>query len=443
MSGPKVVRVVTREELVAAGEAVLRQLDAAVSQWQMDCAVAGVQDADVQKTKQRRDQLEAMLRQDKFAQFGTAAASEIDYLDADASSRRERAAQARAQERMRTESGRQIAQTLLRSLSASSQQLRQELERVAAGKSTLAEMDQVLTRARQELYKDESADVTPEQSALAGRLARGESGQSLEAWKRNALSVDARVLSMFAHLAELESLGDAEVVAGLNASLEQAQSLDAATRQMRLDSLLFSIRAAKESAQSRASLLRNSRLLVADLAGFEEATEVVEQLKRLSMQTPPGEMQLVILHAQEELASLKASHAAASRRRSMLDGLSKLGYQVHEGLSTATTTSGRLLVRDPSRPAYGVEILGAGAMEKIQVRTVAFDVGRDMSMDIPEEQRWCGDFGKLRAALHSQGCEVVVEKALGVGAVPVKVVAAVEAAETRRVTMAPKALRKS
>lgn len=37
MSRPKVVRVVTREELVAAGTTLLARLDAAAQQWQRDC----------------------------------------------------------------------------------------------------------------------------------------------------------------------------------------------------------------------------------------------------------------------------------------------------------------------------------------------------------------------------------------------------------------------
>ena len=87
MSGPKVVRVVTREELVAAGTTLLARLDAAVQQWQRDCGDS-VKPADVQVTKNRRDALAAILAADKFAEFGQAAVKEIDFLQADAEQRR-------------------------------------------------------------------------------------------------------------------------------------------------------------------------------------------------------------------------------------------------------------------------------------------------------------------------------------------------------------------
>jgi len=81
----------------------------------------------------------------------------------------------------------------------------------------------------------------------------------------------------------------------------------------------------------------------------------------------------------------------------------------------------QLVMRAPENAGYGVEISGAGSLDRLQVRTVAFDSARDASGDIPAEQRWCGDFGKLQAALNAQGSEIVIEKAMGVGAVPVKV----------------------
>ena len=87
--------------------------------------------------------------------------------------------------------------------------------------------------------------------------------------------------------------------------------------------------------------------------------------------------------------------------------------------------SGRLIARSPLNGVYGVELV-TGANQKVQVRSIAFDAARDSSQDVAEERRWCGDFGKLQAALQAGGCEVVVEKALGVGAAPLRVVGVAE-----------------
>lgn len=55
----------------------------------------------------------------------------------------------------------------------------------------------------------------------------------------------------------------------------------------------------------------------------------------------------------------------------MLNGLQELGFLVHEELSMATSTGGRLVVRNPASTGYGVEIAAGAEMERLQVRTVA------------------------------------------------------------------------
>ena len=45
---------------------------------------------------------------------------------------------------------------------------------------------------------------------------------------------------------------------------------------------------------------------------------------------------------------------------------------------------------------------------------------RDRSRDRDIETLWCGEFGRLQALLHGQGTALVVERALGVGEVPLK-----------------------
>lgn len=46
-----------------------------------------------------------------------------------------------------------------------------------------------------------------------------------------------------------------------------------------------------------------------------------------------------------------------------------------------------------------------------------------MSGDVPAEQRWCSNFRELQKRLKAEGTALVIEKVLGVGAVPVKVLA--------------------
>ncbi|WP_310564230.1 hypothetical protein [Hydrogenophaga sp.] len=427
MSGPKVVRVVTREELVAAGTLALARLDAAVSQWKLGCG--DVKLADLEATKERRDELAAMLAADRFAEFGQAAAKEIDFLEADAARRRERAAQVRAQERLRQSSGQELARTLLRAGADLNQQVRAELEQAATGLLSVGEMDAALSRARQALFQVPAQGASAEQKILAQRLGGSETDTSFEAWRAKASKPDVRLQSVFTHLAELEALGFADA-GELEAQLRAVQAIEnESTRDMRLDTLVLALRKTKDGALAKMKLLRQVEGLNAELSAIASESETLAKLRSATLRMDLEHLQVLVALGREELAKTQAAFAAAARRNAVLGGLQKLGYQVQEGLATVTPDSGRLVVRSPSRSDYGVEVV-TGANHKLQVRSVAFDATRDASQDIAEERRWCGDFGKLQATLQASGCEVVLEKALGVGAVPLRVVEVV--AEHRR-----------
>ncbi|WWW34191.1 hypothetical protein V8017_13910 [Stenotrophomonas rhizophila] len=57
---------------------------------------------------------------------------------------------------------------------------------------------------------------------------------------------------------------------------------------------------------------------------------------------------------------------------------------------------------------------------RLQVRAVAPATDRDRGRDRDIETLWCGEFGRLQALLHGQGTALVIERALGVGEVPLK-----------------------
>lgn len=428
MSGPKVVRVVTREELIAAGTALLVRLDTAVQQWQRDCGDS-VKPADVQVTKSRRDALAAMLAADRFAEFGQATVKEIDFLQADAEQRRERAAQARAQERIRNANGQQLAKTLLQAGSNLTSQVRTELKKASEGQLSVAEMDAALSRARQALFPVVSQDITPEQKALAQRLGVQETETSFETWKARSAKPDARLHSVFTHLAELDTLGFAAESGELEAQLRSVQSMDDdANRNMRLDTLVLAVRKAKDRAVAKVKLFNQVEFLAAELSAAASDSETLSKLRSVSLATSEEQLQAIVTLSRTELAKLQEAASAVARRKAVLDGLQKLGYQVQEGLSTMATDSDRLIALSPVNGDYGVELV-TGANQKVQVRSIAFDAARDSSQDAAEERRWCEDFGKLQAALKAGGCEVAVEKALGVGATPLRVV---EIAEEKR-----------
>lgn len=422
MSGPKVVRVISREERVAAGEALLARLDTAIVQWRRECA-GNITAADEQLTNVRRDALEAILRNDRFIEFNQDVANEIGYLEVDAVKRKEKVAEAKVQALARFANGIELARTLLKNQTSLTKQVQSELIKVTTGELTLFEIDSVLSKVKQSMFNQVDHKIAPDKIILASRLSEDLVDQTLEQWKIGTTRLDERFVEAFTQISHIELIGDVETAKALSTQLSQIQSLDDdAFRDMRLDTFILNLRKAKESGNIKAKLLRTAELLAAELASFDPASNTCVALKKLSWADSLDKIRVLILEGEAEFDEVRATNAASSRRRAVLNGLKSLGYELHESISTATTASGRLIVRGPSDNGYGVEVVGDTGLGKVQVRSVAFSASRNATLDITEEKRWCDDFGKLQTILRAEGSEIIIEKALGIGTTPVKVI---------------------
>jgi hypothetical protein len=125
--------------------------------------------------------------------------------------------------------------------------------------------------------------------------------------------------------------------------------------------------------------------------------------------------------------------AAEERRRAVLEGLASLGYEVSEGMMTAWVSGGRIVLRKPANPGYGVELSGGSQTDVMQVRAVGLgnpadprDAGRDKDM----ETIWCGEFERLQSLVAQAGGNVFIESARPAGQYPLKVVADIVAQPT-------------
>ena len=145
------------------------------------------------------------------------------------------------------------------------------------------------------------------------------------------------------------------------------------------------------------------------------------------------------MEARAALDAHRARRAAAARRAAVLEGLAGLGYEVTEGMSTTFAQDGRLVLRSAARPDYGVEVSAAAGSERMQMRTVAFEAGGrgpDPVRDRDAETIWCGDVSTLQERLTAIGGDLKIEKALPVGATPLKRVT-IARAETTAAAEAP------
>ncbi len=429
MSGPKVVRIVTAEELLALREAMLHRLDQAVARWQAQCERVGERDASaVAAVMARRQALQALLADSDNTRYAMLIEAETAFLQADTRDREaravDRAAAGRQQQRRQRDNAAAVLNTLQdRSVDADAGLL-QALQALADGHPG-TDAEAVLARAFALLSPpDAQATLSDDQRALAAALQTAT--PTLADWAARQPADperEARLLRVDRHIAELQLLQGAAVAAPYLEALHKAEQETAPQRRnLLLDSLVLDLATASAAfAQRRTQLERlqdvASRLTAVDPA---EHAPLLTRVAACSTDTALPLLTELTLQCDTALASHQQALAAVSRRQAVLDGLASLGYEVREGMATAWLDTGAVVLKKAATPGYGVEVGGRADGGRLQVRAVALATDRDRARDRDIETLWCGEFGRLQALLHGQGTALVMERALGVGEVPLK-----------------------
>ncbi|VFT09566.1 Uncharacterised protein [Pseudomonas aeruginosa] len=100
MSGPKVVRIVTREEAIATCERDLQRLDKALARWENQASrLAQLSDAERAAAHARRASLHALLEQERWLDVQLQVKIESEFLKRDLAEREERAIRQAAETR--------------------------------------------------------------------------------------------------------------------------------------------------------------------------------------------------------------------------------------------------------------------------------------------------------------------------------------------------------
>jgi len=427
MSGPKVVRVVTREELVSHGQALLARLDQSIALWTEACeAIGQANQSDLEKVVARRSELEALFRSDKFQDFTQSTSEEMAFLESDIGKRRTLYLEAKARESARSESGQQTARTLLSTLNGRrgsvDEGLLKALELAAAGSLGREEVDRLLAQAFKSLSSAGEQGLSQSQLDLAKRLTSGIGGDGREQWAAPGEPTDPRMEAVVRGIDELSLHAPSGLVAELEMRLAAAHStVNEGQRNMRLDSLNIDVTGARVLAIKVGGLVKDIKLLDAELGVFGgETGEIRDRLKSALQESKLDGLGAALKVAQTGFVEMQKKRAARSRRQAVLHGLAKLGYSVNEGMSTVLADAGRVVVKKSDFPGYGIELMGAGDSARLQVRTVALSSDRDKTRDLDAESRWCSDFTKLTAELEGVGTQLIIERAKAVGEVPLR-----------------------
>lgn len=431
MSGPKVVRIVTREEIIAMCEGHLQRLERAVDRWQTQATRLGeLSEQEHSASLERHARLRALLAEDRLAELQKAVPVEIEHLRRDLEEREERAIIRAAERRQRDRRVQENARTLLDALQANPESvdpaLLESLSRLASGASR-EDAERLLADGFAHLSKaSEKPTLSDTQRALAQQLKVDEPEVSLREWiaaRELDATRDVRLLRIDRHIVELQLLQGAERAAPFLLALERAETeTDAKRRNLLLDSLVLDLAASTRNFRHQRECLEQLQDLasaVKTYTGIEHAT----LLGHIGACTTDTEL-LVTTGLIEQCKMLIASHlqdqAALSRREAVLDGLASLGYEVREGMATAWAEDGKVVLRKAATPGYGVEVGGKADNGRLQVRAIALNSDRDKARDRDIETIWCGEFQRLQALLKDKGSELLIERALSVGEVPLK-----------------------
>ncbi len=431
MSGPKVVRIVTREEIIAICEGHLQRLERAVNRWQTQATRLGeLSEQERSASLERYARLRALLAADQLTELQKAVPVEIEHLRRDLEEREERAIIRAAERRQRDRRVQENAKTLLDALQSNPENvdeaLLESLLRLASGASRV-DAERLLAEGFAHLSEaNEEPTLSDTQRALAQQLKVDEPEVSLREWiaaREPDATRDARLLRIDRHIVELQLLQGAECAAPFLLALERAETeTDAKRRNLLFDSLVLDLAASTRNFRRQRECLEQLQDLASEVktyTGIEHAT----LLDHIGAFTTDTELSITI-GLIEQCKAFIASHlqdqAALARREAVLGGLTSLGYEVREGMATAWAQNGKVVLRKTATPDYGVEVGGRADNGRLQVRAIALSSDRDKARDRDIETIWCGEFQRLQALLKDKGSELLIERALSVGEVPLK-----------------------
>jgi hypothetical protein len=440
MSGPKVVRIVTRDEI----EAICRQHIASAEEAAAElrrCAKRhdALSDALSADVEGRIGQLRRLFEEERWMEIQKQAPIVVTFLKTETQHVRARAIAAAEAARSKGRRIADAARTIIFAMEASGHEVPLSLRNVAKGANLadnrkLLAMEDVLTRSYATFAARRSAiGPSKEQLELAGRLASDERPQSFPEWlAAQRWSVNQRDSRLDSLMAEIETLEDAEIVRPFR---ERAVAIAAEPsperRALLTDSLVLDL--SERCRERRANEVRVEKLREAQAAlralGTSETRVMETQVASMPQTAKLDGADKLVARAQALIESETAKLAAAARRRAILEGLAELGYEVRESMATAWVRDGKLVVRKPGTTDYGVELGAPQDMSRLQVRLVGSDwpsTLRNAQRDRDMEMIWCSEFGRLQQMVADGGGEIFVQRAREVGVEPVKTITFIE-----------------
>ena len=431
MSGPKVVRIVTKEELIGRCERAFARFESSCAEMRRIAKRADLLSAELEESLERRRRelrkeidggrvqgLEArILSAEQFVRAESGRVQAEAQLKLERERERERVlgatARTLANALIGTNSG--LASTLL---AAASDQSGSKISRCAVLEAMVRESYEVLSR-------DLKLGTPIVDNDLAKRLSQGIAGDTYADWIKANVRLpeeDARLSKL---MVQIELLGAANIMVFRRRADEIAAESDPDRRAVLTDSIVMELADAVRMEQLRVELVGKADALrmglsrVATPLGSSAAAQLEAAMERDDL----GTLEAAVTLAEEVVAGADQKAAADSRRAAVLGGLAKLGYRVDEGMATAWSQNGRIVVAKPQVLDYGIELGATPDGQTMQVRLVGSaspSSPRNRERDTKMEGTWCSEFSELQKLVALSGSDLQIKKAIGVGVEPVR-----------------------
>ncbi len=431
MSGPKVVRIVTREEIIAICKDHLAQLDVAVRRWEtIGKRNDFLRDDDVESTRKRQRAIRTLLAAENFGELQKQVPAEIGYLNDDMDRRLSEFASKAVSERMYGSRLATLAgQTLKRSARGElmlPEALKRDLQEVIAANGTdRSKAERALADVRSAMMSSAASPLTADQRAHADRLGKGDSLKTLKDWvEAEVPEVDPAEVKVEEAIQQLASLaGELATTIFKDRRRGVVAEQSKSRRQMLADTLMLDIGNALAAARVEADQTRRLELQSASLSTVDtpEAKDLVGKIAAVLAERNATSFGRLSSQVAAELEKERKQMAAAAQRTAIVSAFQELGYEVRDGMRTATPQDGKVILRRAANPEMGVEVVGMQGGGRLQFRPVRFGrsgTSGDRRKDRDIETIWCSDFSELQGSLGAQGI-VKVEQAAEIGAVPV------------------------
>ncbi len=438
MSGPKVIRTLTREELVEIAAVQTAIFHSALRHWQAEASDTD-HEAPARKQQFLTDgaAIEAAIatgRPEEILRRTNVLIQSI-HQDIDRMRDAEYVQQARKASQLR--SLRFMSQSLLKRFQQTGADIPAESivllkKAIDSQIEDVEQLARVISRLLKQSQDAENQQFQVHQQVLADALQNGATLTSasdlLE--QLDAEAQDPRVTIADRQIAELRKLGYYPIARHFESRLanliEQANVGFSSQLSLSLDSLGIELASSIKRARVQVELRREleQEILAAeathDTAACQAIFDVIDaEIQRNNLESAREQLRAV----RETLIACGHSRAAKSARSAILNGLNQLGYIVHEGMNTSWADNKRLVIQHPSQTGLAVELAGNTESTRMQIRMVAVEgLPRNDHTDFDVETKWCQEFERLQDYLAQMGNQTTIERAIPAGAQPLKVI---------------------